>query len=117
MITLGASLNLADQKHLNTALHWAVYSRNGTAVTNLINAGANVFVKNAQSDTPLDMAKKFSIHYIASRLEEYSKEKDTSKKPLYIRIYKDKVSTSLNCSTLNVYNDTNISSRLVVIGL
>lgn len=76
LITLGSSLSLCDNRHRNTALHWAVYSRNSTAVSLLLKSGANVYAKNIQGDTPLDMANKFEAKWLAKRLEEaYDKEK------------------------------------------
>ena len=36
LITLGASKNLVDDIHGNTALHWAILSRNKVAVSILI---------------------------------------------------------------------------------
>ncbi|RWS17662.1 zinc finger protein-like protein [Dinothrombium tinctorium] len=90
LITLGASLNLTDHKHGNTALHWAVYSRNNNAVSLLLNAGANVFICNRQGDTPLDMAKRLKIHWIGSRIEETIKDKELSKKHFCVRMFRDK---------------------------
>ncbi len=74
LITLGSSLSLCDYRHRNTALHWAVYSRNNTAVSLLLKAGANVNAKNSQGDTPLDMANKFEAKWMAKRLEEASRK-------------------------------------------
>ena len=75
-ITFGASLSLCDNRHRNTALHWAVFSRNSTAVSLLLRAGANIHAKNGAGDTPLDMAKRLNIVWITHRLQEsYNKER------------------------------------------
>lgn len=77
-ITLGASLSLCDNRHRNTALHWAVFSRNGTAVSLLLKSGANVYAKNGAGDTPLDMANRLNITngWLAQRLQEaYNKDR------------------------------------------
>lgn len=91
LITLGASLNLFDQKHRNTPLHWAVYSRNSNAVSLLLNAGANAVARNAAGDTPAQMARKLQITWLAGRLEESVHDKEVSEKHICIRLYKDKV--------------------------
>ncbi|RWS29021.1 zinc finger protein-like protein [Leptotrombidium deliense] len=90
LITLGASLNLTDNKHGNTALHWAVYSRNNNAVSLLLNAGANAFICNRQGDTPTEMSRRLKLTWITSRIEEVTKEKELSKKHICVRIFKDK---------------------------
>lgn len=92
LLTLGASHSLVDHKHGNTALHWAVYSRNTTAVNLLLKAGASVTVKNALGDTPLTMAQRFHLHWIAKRIHEIVQEKELHNKHLCIRLYRDKVS-------------------------
>lgn len=90
LINLGASLNLCDNKENNTALHFAIYSRNTNAVSNLLNAGANVFIQNVHGDTPQEMARRLNVTWLAKRIEESAEEKKLPSKPWYIRLYKDK---------------------------
>lgn len=90
MITLGASLNLYDQKHRNTALHWAVYARNSNAVSLLLNAGANIHAVNAAGDTPAEMARKLNISWMIPRLNEADSEKKISSQSFFSRIFRDK---------------------------
>lgn len=90
LITLGASLSLVDNRHRNTALHWAIYSRNSNGVSLLLNAGANILTKNVHGDTPLEMAKKFESAWLVKRLEEAQNEKETANKHILIRLYRDK---------------------------
>jgi palmitoyltransferase len=91
LITLGASLNLSDHKHKNTALHWAVYSRNSNAVSLLLKAGADTTITNGVGDTPLDMAKKLQISWLMPRLCEVVQEKEDSKSSsMWSRLKNDK---------------------------
>ncbi|KAG5672899.1 hypothetical protein PVAND_002987 [Polypedilum vanderplanki] len=54
LLTLGANSNLQDLQHGNTALHWAILSRNFRAVHTLIFKGkANLDLENKKGDTPL----------------------------------------------------------------
>ncbi|XP_054164715.1 palmitoyltransferase ZDHHC17-like [Oppia nitens] len=80
-ITLGASLSLCDKRNRNTALHWAVFSRNSTTVSLLLKAGANVYAKNGAGDTPLDMAKTLNAPvWLTNRLQEaYNKDRVINK--------------------------------------
>lgn len=68
LLTLGASPNLQDLTHGNTALHWAVMARNPRAIHTLIFKGkANLEVKNQRGDTPLQLLQQHIsarwIHY------------------------------------------------------
>lgn len=76
LITLGASLNLVDSKHKNTALHWAVYSRNSNAVSLILKAGADITIANGAGDTALEMANKLQISWLMPRLSEVAQEKE-----------------------------------------
>ena len=91
LITLGSSLNLQDLKHKNTPLHWSVYSRNSNAVSLLINAGADLYLKNANGDTPAEMAKKLQISWVLPRLDEAIQEKELKENGNFFRrLRKDK---------------------------
>lgn len=76
LITLGSSLKMADYKHKNTALHWAVYAKNLTAITLLLEANADVEVLNVDQESPLDMARKHQSPWLIKMLE--TKVKETS---------------------------------------
>lgn len=93
-------MNLTDYKDRNTALHWAIYSRNSNAVTNLLDAGANVFIQNIHGDTPLEMARRLQASHIAYRIEEVALENRLYMKPWWIRIFRDKVIQILKRSVL-----------------
>lgn len=69
LITLGSSLDMVDYKNKNTALHWAVYARNLTAITLLIDSKANVEALNANCETPIDIARKHQAPWIIQMLE------------------------------------------------
>ncbi|XP_041053739.1 palmitoyltransferase ZDHHC13-like isoform X3 [Carcharodon carcharias] len=58
LIKLNASVNAVDKVHRNTPLHWAVISGNVAALNVLLDAGANVEVKNAMGETPLGLAQQ-----------------------------------------------------------
>uniref|UniRef100_A0A6G1SP07 Palmitoyltransferase n=1 Tax=Aceria tosichella TaxID=561515 RepID=A0A6G1SP07_9ACAR len=74
LITLGASHKATDSKQGNTALHWAVYAKNLTAVTLLLDAKADVDIKNAAGDSPLTMARKSQSPWLVHMLESQSNE-------------------------------------------
>lgn len=46
LLTFGASTNIADRLHGNTALHWAIQAKNHVAFGVLINHGASVDIAN-----------------------------------------------------------------------
>uniref|UniRef100_UPI00398EAC63 putative palmitoyltransferase ZDHHC13 isoform X2 n=1 Tax=Pristiophorus japonicus TaxID=55135 RepID=UPI00398EAC63 len=58
LIKLNASVNAVDKVHRNTPLHWAAMSGNVAALNVLLDAGANVDVKNAMGETPLGLAQQ-----------------------------------------------------------
>jgi palmitoyltransferase len=56
LLTLGANPSLADTTHGNTALHWAILSRNTLAINTLvIKSKASLDIPNLRGDTPLKM--------------------------------------------------------------
>lgn len=79
LISLGASLNLQDYQQRNTALHWAVWSRNSNAVSCLITAGADLTIRNAANDTPIEMANRLKIAWMLPKIEEASEEIESHK--------------------------------------
>ncbi|CAG9811097.1 unnamed protein product [Chironomus riparius] len=59
LLTLGANPNLQDLAHGNTALHWAILSRNHRAIHTLVIKGkANIDVKNKKGDSPLQLLQQ-----------------------------------------------------------
>lgn len=46
LLTFGASTNITDRLHGNTAMHWAVQAKNHVAVGVLLNNGARVDIAN-----------------------------------------------------------------------
>ncbi|XP_013776131.2 palmitoyltransferase ZDHHC17-like [Limulus polyphemus] len=90
LLTMGASLTMTDRYHQNTPLHWAVFARNQNAVSLLLKAGANIFAKNAQGDTPRMMALRLKATWMAKRIQEAEAEKELTHKHFFIRLFKDK---------------------------
>lgn len=74
LLKLGASHKSTDYHQRNTALHWAVLAKNLTAVTILLEYGADVDVENANNESPLTIARKNQSHWLIKMLEEHSKE-------------------------------------------
>ncbi|KAG0424619.1 hypothetical protein HPB47_028175, partial [Ixodes persulcatus] len=90
LVTLGASLTMADTFHRNTPLHWAVYVRNSTAVSLLVKAGSDIFSKNSQGDTPRMMAEKLKSVWITDQLLEAEKKREVRQRNFLVRIIRDK---------------------------
>ncbi|CAN7998292.1 unnamed protein product [Ixodes hexagonus] len=90
LVTLGASLTMADTFHRNTPLHWAVYVRNSTAVSLLVRAGSDLFSKNSQGDTPRMMAEKLKSAWITDLLLEAEKKREVRQSNFLVRIIRDK---------------------------
>ncbi|NXJ09361.1 ZDH13 Palmitoyltransferase, partial [Odontophorus gujanensis] len=70
LLKFNPSLNAVDTVQKNTALHWAVASRNVSAVELLLEAGANMDVKNAKGEKPLDLAIQTQNHLMIYMLTE-----------------------------------------------
>lgn len=75
LLTLGASHKQTDYREKNTALHWAVFAKNLTATTLLLEAGADVDTINSRGDSPLTIARKNQSPLFIQMLEDKSKEK------------------------------------------
>lgn len=72
LINLGSSINMADYKNKNTALHWAVYARNLTAITLLLDAKPDLEALNANNETPIDIARKHQSPWLVQTLENHN---------------------------------------------
>ncbi|RDD38970.1 Palmitoyltransferase ZDHHC17 [Trichoplax sp. H2] len=74
LISCGAALNFQDNVHLNSAIHWALTSNNGSAISQLCNAGCTLDLVNAKKETPLDIAvakkNNFAIKKIEGKLKK-----------------------------------------------
>lgn len=56
LLTLGANASYMDHTHGNTALHWAILSRNPVVISTLISKGkTSLDIPNMRGDTPLKM--------------------------------------------------------------
>ena len=53
LIAAGADLDIRDEAHGWTALHWAMYKRHFKVMAVLANAGADLNVQDAEGRTPL----------------------------------------------------------------
>ncbi|ETN22559.1 hypothetical protein PPTG_02464 [Phytophthora nicotianae INRA-310] len=57
LISYAADVNTVDNtKHRNTALHYAACNNKATAIDILLDAGANIFARNSDGFTALDLA-------------------------------------------------------------
>ncbi|XP_021258372.1 palmitoyltransferase ZDHHC13 isoform X3 [Numida meleagris] len=70
LLKFNPSLNAVDTVQKNTALHWAVASGNVSAVELLLEAGANMDIKNVKGETPLDLAVQTQNHFMIYMLTE-----------------------------------------------
>lgn len=55
LISLGASMSVQDDVHRNTPLHWALISRNPTAISILVTKGSPLTIKNSIGCTALNL--------------------------------------------------------------
>lgn len=55
LITLGASMSIQDDVHRNTPLHWALISRNPTAISILVSRGSPLTIRNSIGCTALNL--------------------------------------------------------------
>ncbi|XP_072193730.1 palmitoyltransferase ZDHHC13 [Excalfactoria chinensis] len=70
LLKFNPSLNAVDNIEKNTALHWAVTSGNVSAVELLLEAGANMDIKNAKGETALDLAIQTQNRFMIYMLVE-----------------------------------------------
>lgn len=76
LLTLGASPTHLDHTHGNTALHWAILSRNPVVISTLISKGkACLDIPNLRGDTPLKMLQQFiGAGWLGDKLNDKIKE-------------------------------------------
>uniref|UniRef100_A0A8C9EYP0 Palmitoyltransferase n=1 Tax=Pavo cristatus TaxID=9049 RepID=A0A8C9EYP0_PAVCR len=70
LLKFNPSLNAVDGVQKNTALHWAVTSGNVSAAELLLEAGANMDIKNAKGETALDLAIQTQNRFMIYMLME-----------------------------------------------
>ncbi|CAG2059852.1 unnamed protein product [Timema podura] len=92
LLTFDACTTTQDKIHGNTALHWAILSRNHTAVSTLVTHGANLDIANTQGETPFSLLKsQKNSTWLGKKVLEKIYEMSGSKRrnPCY-RITRDK---------------------------
>lgn len=67
LLTFGASTTVQDKYQQNTALHWAILSKNHTAVTTLVMHGASLDISNAQVNKFLTFELQTLYNFLALR--------------------------------------------------
>lgn len=60
LLTFGASTSVQDRIQQNTALHWAIQTKNSTVLSILVKRNANLHIPNAAGETGLSLLKKMS---------------------------------------------------------
>jgi len=60
-LTFGADTFIQEKIHHNTALHWAIHSKNSTALTLLLKKGASLDLANNEGETPFSLIKKLNM--------------------------------------------------------
>ncbi|XP_070568248.1 palmitoyltransferase ZDHHC17-like isoform X1 [Ptychodera flava] len=71
LLTMGASINLQDRVHQNTALHWAVMSGNSCVFQVLLNAGSDSYVENAKGESVFKLALAKKNLYAVKKIQEH----------------------------------------------
>ncbi|KAJ7373562.1 Palmitoyltransferase zdhhc17 [Desmophyllum pertusum] len=84
LLTMNASVPLADKFHKNTALHWAVMSNNHNVIRALLKAGASMDALNAEGQSPYDLAKQKKSKWILFQMDLLSKDKGQDK-PVFLQ--------------------------------
>jgi ankyrin repeat protein len=60
LLTFGANTSLQEKLHQNTALHWAIQTKNSTALSLLTRRNACLDIPNNDGETPLSLLKKIN---------------------------------------------------------
>lgn len=63
LISLGASMSMQDDVHRNTPLHWALISRNPTAISILVTRGSPLNIKNSIGCTALNLVHESKTEF------------------------------------------------------
>ncbi|MBN3289669.1 ZDH13 Palmitoyltransferase, partial [Polypterus senegalus] len=90
LLKFNASVTAVDKLHRNTALHWAVLSKNENAAHFLLEAGANPDAENAKGETPIDLAHQFRNPLMLHILTHVKKERSHIQNPFVKRLQKYK---------------------------
>ncbi|XP_022902031.1 palmitoyltransferase Hip14 [Onthophagus taurus] len=94
LLTLGANPSLTDANQGNTALHWAILTRNTTAISALVLQGhANLNIPNHRGDTPLSLLQtQLGALWLGAKVSEKVKEgiSTSRSRNILFRIAKDK---------------------------
>ena len=94
LLTFGASTSLQDRTNKNTALHWAIMSKNSIAIQMLINRNASLDIPNDANETPYHLLQKMKeSDWIGKKTVESILEKyHTDSRPGWCKILRqDKV--------------------------
>ena len=70
LLTFGASINLVDRLHGDTALHWAALSKNYAAFNLLLEKNASTDIENFLGDTVLGMASRKQLTWAGPKCAE-----------------------------------------------
>jgi len=90
LIQYGADIHIADESGW-TALHWAAFHSNPTAVKQLLDAGEDVNIPDAEGCTPLHVAALYGRLEVAEVLLEHGADpeaKSESGTPVYVAKYR-----------------------------
>ncbi|KAM7450555.1 Palmitoyltransferase zdhhc13 [Porites harrisoni] len=91
LLTMNASVPLADKFHKNTALHWAVMSNNHNVIRALLRAGASMDALNAEGQSPYDLAKQKKSKWILMQMDLMAMDKGKGKPVFLQALTRDKV--------------------------
>ncbi|KAL9955794.1 hypothetical protein ACROYT_G037173 [Oculina patagonica] len=84
LLTMNASVPLADKFHKNTALHWAVMSNNHNVIRILLKSGASMDALNAEGQSPYDLAKQKKSKWILVQMDLLARDKGQGK-PVFLQ--------------------------------
>ncbi|XP_006817985.1 palmitoyltransferase ZDHHC17-like [Saccoglossus kowalevskii] len=98
LIKMGASVNLQDKVHQNTALHWAIMSGNANVMPLLLQNGTDTYIENSKGEDVLKMAASKKNLYVFKKIQDH--RGDTAFKHVGIL---HKLSMSKVCRTRVMY--------------
>ncbi|XP_020603898.1 palmitoyltransferase ZDHHC17-like isoform X2 [Orbicella faveolata] len=90
LLTMNASVPLADKFHKNTALHWAVMSNNHNVIRILLKAGASMDALNAEGQSAYDLATQKKSKWIVVQMDLLARDKGEGKPAFLQSLTKDK---------------------------